>query len=311
MTHLAESPMGTATTPPTTTLALRAPAPKARRRTSSSPGDRPSVGIYIMIVIAIAIFGIPFIWIVLTALATPQQLNDGVSGLLDLSSPVWSNFIDAVTKVDYLSYGANSLFLSIMTAVLTTFSSATVGFAFARLRAPGKNALFLLVVSTMMIPAMATLIPTYVLFARLGLVGTYWPWVLWGLAGAPFFIFLFRQFFSAVPRELEDAAIMDGAGWIRSYFLVFLPLARPALLTVFLLSFTGAWGDYLAPALLLNMDNTTLAVATTSMYADPRGNPLVPLQSAGAIIYMLPVIIVFLFGQRYFMSSAMGSSVKG
>lgn len=311
MTQLADSPLGTATAPPPATLALTVPSSRRRRRASGGPGQKPSVAIYILVVLAVAVFGVPFLWIVLTALATPQQLNDGVAGLLDLSSPTWSNFVDAVTKVDFFVYGGNTLFLALLTSILTTFSSATVGFAFARLRARGKTALFTLLIATMMIPAMATLIPTYVLFARLGLVGTYWPWVLWGLAGAPFYIFLFRQFFSAVPRELEDAAIMDGAGWIRSYLTVFLPLARPALLTVFLLSFTAAWGDYLAPALLLNMDNTTLAVATTSMYADPRGNPLVPLQAAGAIVFMLPVIFVFMFGQRYFMTSAMGSSVKG
>jgi multiple sugar transport system permease protein len=274
-------------------------------------GTRPSVGTYIIVVLVAGIFVVPFVWILLTAIATPEQLNRGVPGLLDLSAPAWSNFIDAVTKVDFLTYGANTLFLALLTSVLTTLSSATVGFGFARLRAPGKGVWFTVLIATMMIPAMATLIPTYVLFARLGMVGTYWPWVLWGLAGTPFFIFLFRQFFSTIPRELEDAAIMDGAGWLRMYLRVFLPLAKPALLTAFLLSFTTSWGDYLAPSLLLNMDNTTLAVATTALYADPRGNPLMTLQAAGAILYMLPVILIFLFAQRFFMTSGLGSSVKG
>lgn len=149
------------------------------------------------------------------------------------------------------------------------------------------------------------------LFARIGLVGTYWPWVLWGLAGAPYMIFLFRQFYTSIPLELEDAAIVDGAGWWRIYFQVFLPLARPMLITCFILIFTWTWGDYLAPALLLNSSNTTLAVVTAAGYLDPRGNPLVVVQAAAAVLYLLPIAAVFLFAQRYFMGSALGSSVKG
>ncbi|NNC13693.1 carbohydrate ABC transporter permease [Planctomonas sp. JC2975] len=256
-------------------------------------------------------FGVPFVWIVLTALASPQQLAEGAAALLDLSNPQWSNFVEAFTKIDFLAYTGNSLFLSLLTCILTTASSATVGFAFSRFRAPGKKVLFTIILATMMIPSIATLIPTYVLFARLGLVGTYWPWVLWGIAGTPYLIFLFRQFFSAIPMELEDAAIIDGAGWFRIYVRVFLPLAKPALLTSALLSFTWAWGDYLAPSLLLNINNTTLAVATANGYVDPHGSGIPTLQAAAAIMYLLPVIVIFLFTQKQFMGSSLGSSVKG
>jgi len=135
--------------------------------------------------------------------------------------------------------------------------------------------------------------------------------VFWGLSGFPYLIFLFRQFFAAIPVELEDAAIIDGCGWWRIYLLIFLPLSRPVLLTSFLLSFTMTWGDYLAPALLLNLDNTTLAVATATGYLDPRGNGLLTVQAAGALLYMLPVVVIFLYAQRYFMGSSIGSGVKG
>lgn len=274
-------------------------------------GQKASVWVYILVVIATALFGIPFIWLVLASLASPAQFSLGSLGLLDLSSPRWSNFYEALTRIDFLGYTRNSLVLSTLTAVLATFSSATAGFAFARLRARGRQALFVVVISTMMIPSIATVIPTYVLFARIGLVDTYWPWVLWGLAGTPFLIFLFRQFFASIPQELEDAALIDGASWLRTYLQVFLPLARPAILTSMLLSFTWTWGDYLAPALLLNLDNTTLAVATAAGFLDERGNALVTLQAAAGVLYVLPVIVVFLFTQRYFMGSAIGTSVKG
>ncbi|GAA0906866.1 carbohydrate ABC transporter permease [Virgisporangium aurantiacum] len=184
--------------------------------------QRASVFTYISVIVAVVLFGLPFLYIVLTALAGPNQISEGTSGLFAIS-PRWSNFVDAVTLVDFPRYSLNSLFLSTLTAVLSTASSATIGFAFARIRARGRNFLFTIVLATMIVPAVAMLIPTYVLFARLGLVGNYWPWVRWGLAGTPYFIFLFRQFFTSIPLKLEDAAIVDGCGWWRTYLLVFLP----------------------------------------------------------------------------------------
>ena len=279
-------------------------------QTDVGSSHKASAWSYIGAIVALTAFGIPVIWLILTALASPSQISEGTAGLLDIH-PRWQNFVDAVTMIDFTAYAGNSLFLSTLVATLSTISSATVGFGFARLDARGRKPLFSVVVATMMIPNVALLIPSYVLFSRLGLVGTYWPWVFWGLSGFPYLIFLFRQFFAAIPVELEDAAIIDGCGWWRIYLLIFLPLSRPVLLTSFLLSFTVTWGDYLAPALLLNLDNTTLAVATATGYLDPRGNGLLTVQAAGALLYMLPVVVIFLYAQRYFMGSSIGSGVKG
>lgn len=171
--------------------------------------------------------------------------------------------------------------------------------------------LFVVLLSTMMLPSILTLIPTYVLFARLGLVYTYWPWVLWGLAASPYLVFLFRQFFAAIPAELEDAAIIDGCGYLRMFVRIFLPLSRPVLLTSFLLSFTWIWGDYIAPALFLDINHTTLSVAITAWYRDPHGNPLATVQAAAAALYIVPVLAIFLFAQRYFVRSIVTSGVKG
>jgi len=162
-----------------------------------------------------------------------------------------------------------------------------------------------------MIPQILTLLPTYVLFSQIGLVNTYWPWILWGFAASPYMVFLFRQFFSSLPRELEDAAIMDGAGWFRIFVQIFLPLSRPVLITSFLLSFTFSWGDYIAPALLLDLDHTTLSVAITAWYQDPNGNTIPTVQAAAAVLYILPVLSIFFFAQRYFIRSTVSSGVKG
>ncbi len=158
---------------------------------------------------------------------------------------------------------------------------------------------------------MITLLPTYLIFARLGMVDTYWPWVLWGLAASPYMVFLFRQFFAAIPRELEEAAIIDGAGWLRIFAVIFLPLSRPVLITSFLLSFTWTWGDYIAPALLLDIDRTTLAVAITAWYQDPNGNVIPTLQEAAAVLYIVPVLAIFFFAQRYFIKGIVSSGIKG
>jgi multiple sugar transport system permease protein len=283
---------------------------RPRRRPVTGKARRQQ-GIKYVLLLALAVFFIgPFLWLLLAALKTP-----GEWGSLQLhifpEQAQWSNFVDALTDMDFLGYARNSFFLATIFSVLITLSSAMVGFGFARLRAPGKRVFFLILLSTMMLPQILTLLPTYVMFSQIGLVNTYWPWVLWGLASSPFFVFLFRQFFATLPRELEDAAIIDGAGWGRIFFTIFLPLSRPVLITSFLLSFTGSWGDYIGPALFLDLDHTTLAVAITAWYQDPAGNVIPTVQAAAAVLYVVPVLLIFFFAQRYFVQSSVSSGIKG
>jgi len=272
---------------------------------------KPSAGaIYVLLLALAVLFAGPFVWLVLAALKSRAEWAAIPTRILPAQAQ-WDNFTAALTDINFVAYTANSLFLSTIYAVLVTATSALVGFGFARLRGRGHRALFVVVLSTMMLPQILTLLPTYVLFARIGLVNTYWPWVLWGLAASPYLVFLFRQFFAAIPRELEDAAIIDGCGWVRMFARIFLPLSWPALITSFLLSFTWTWGDYIAPALLLDVDHTTLSVAITSWYRDPRGNAIPTVQAAGAALYMVPVLLIFLFAQRYFIRSVVTSGIKG
>lgn len=281
-----------------------------------TPGERigstkrTPAWMYIVIMGLTVFFLGPFVWLVLAALKTPVEWSSLPTTILPEHAQ-WRNFADAITQMDFMAYAWNSLMLSTIYSVLITLTSAAVGFGFARHRAPGKKALFMILLSTMMIPQILTLLPTYVMFSRVGLVNTYWPWVLWGLAGSPYLIFLFRQFFAAIPKDLEEAALMDGAGWFRIFATIFLPLSRPVLITSFLLSFTWTWGDYIAPALLLDIDHTTLSVAITAWYQDPNGNVIPTLQAAAAVLYILPVLMIFFVAQRYFVRSAVTSGVKG
>ena len=264
---------------------------------------------FVILLVVCALLFLPVLWLFLTALKSPQQLgSDPITWIP--TPPQVQNFINATMVLPFWAYAANSLFLSTVCGVLTTISSAIVGYGFARLNGRGKKVLFGILIAMMMTPPIITLIPTYLLFAKVGLVGTYWPWVLWGMAGAPYLIFLYRQFFAQLPRELEEAAILDGCGRLRIFVQIFLPLSKPVIITAFVLSFNGVWGDFIAPQLLLNQDNTTLAVAITTGYVNSAGFPVNNLLAAGAVLYVVPVLIMFFFVQRSYVRGFATSGMK-
>ena len=257
-----------------------------------------------------ALFMAPIVWLFITSLKSYSEL--GTFPILWWpSQPQWGNFIKALTMVDYGRFAINSLIISVIYSSLVTLSSALVGFGFARLQGKGKRLFFLIMLATIMLPPILGFIPTYVIYAQLGLLNTYWPWVFSGLASSPFLSFLFRQFFSSIPQELEDAAIVDGAGYAQIFWRIFLPLSGPVLATSAIFSFTFAWGDYLTPLLYLNADNTTLSVAMTLGYEDPQQHVFTNILSAGVIFYILPVLILFLFAQRYFIRGIVATGLKG
>jgi len=152
---------------------------------------------------------------------------------------------------------------------------------------------------------------THMILARAGLINTYWPWVLFGLATSPFLSFLFRQFFGSIPLDLEDAAIVDGCGYVRIFWQIFLPLSKPVLAAAAVLSFQAVWNDFFTPFILLAQDNTTLAAALATGYVDSQGNVLPQILSAGTVIYILPVVVLFFFAQRFFVQGIVTTGLKG
>jgi multiple sugar transport system permease protein len=266
--------------------------------------------LYLVLIALVGLFLSPLGWLIVTALKAPSELAANPVHWLPHQWQ-FGNFGEALTFINYLGYARNSLTIASIYSVLITISSAWAGFGFARLSAPGKRVLFGILLSTMMMPAIITLIPTYLIFAKLGMVNTYWPWALWGLAGAPYLIFLFRQFFANMPQELEEAAIVDGCGYARVFWRIFLPQSWPVLATSLVLSFTWSWGDYIAPSLLLSTDRTTLAVAVATDYVTPAtGMPLNHLIAAGAVMYILPVLALFLVLQRGFVTGVSTTGLK-
>ena len=264
---------------------------------------------YGVLIMAVAAFMIPIVWLVLGSLKLNAEFRAYPITILP-HTPIWSNYYDALTLVPFFVYAGRSLFLAILYTVLVIISSAFAGFGFARHRAPGRDTLFILVVAMVMVPQIVTIIPQFMLYSRLGLVGTYWPWVLWGIAGSPFHIFLFRQFFAGFPKELEDAAEIDGCNRLRVFGQIFLPNAGPVLAASAIFAFQWVWGDFFLQSILLSESHATLAMKLASAYVDPRGNPLYTQTLAAVVIYVLPLIIVFFLAQKQIVRGVVTTGLK-
>ncbi len=268
---------------------------------------------YALLYFTVAVMAAPVVWMILSSLKSEPEFTQYPP--IILADPIrWDNYWSALTWIPFFRYTWNSTFLATMFATFTVTTSAMVGFAFARLDAPGKAKLFAIVVSLLMVPSIVTIIPQFVIFARLGLTNSYWPWLLWGIAASPFHIFLFRQFFTAIPRDLEDAAEVDGAGPFRVFWQIFLPNAKPALATSFILNFVGVWGDWVAPVIYLDDLKTTLAVKlATPTYTDPgnvTGQIYVTITLAAAVIYTIPPVIMFFIAQKNIMEGVVTTGLK-
>ena len=214
---------------------------------------------YVALIAAAAAFMMPIVWLMLGSLKLNAEFRAYPIVILP-RTPIWGNYYDALTLVPFYVYAGRSLLLASLYTSLVVISSAFVGFGFARHRAPGRNTLFILVVAMVMVPQIVTIIPQFMLYSRLGLVGTYWPWVLWGIAGSPFHIFLFRQFFAGFPKELEDAAEIDGCSRLRVFGQIFLPNAGPVLAASAIFAFQWVWGDFFLQSIFLGESHATLAM---------------------------------------------------
>lgn len=257
------------------------------------------------------VFLLPFYWMVMSALKTNTQI---------FARPMqwwpdtvhWSNLPTTLTysQFPYFRLLWNSIYYSGAVAIGTVLSCTAVGYGFARLRFPGRDVLFALTLGTMMIPPIVTFIPTYVLFSKVGLTGTYAPLIIPYFLGNGFFIFMMRQFFMGLPWDLSDAARMDGAGEFRIFWEIMLPLVKPALMVVLVFSLLYTWHDFFGPLIYLQ-DRETFPLSL-GLYAF-RGQRASEwgLIMMGSLLTTLPMIIVFLFTQRYFLQGVKLSGIKG
>ncbi|MBX3014828.1 MAG: carbohydrate ABC transporter permease [Caldilineaceae bacterium] len=223
---------------------------------------------------------------------------------------IWGNYPDVFLYAPMHRYLLNTLIIVLPTVIGAVFTSSLAAYAFARLRAPGKHALFMLVLATLMLPSVVTLVPTYVLFAKLGWIGTFLPLTLPPLAGSAFTIFLLRQFFMSLPRELEDAALIDGCSRFRIYWSIVMPLSKPVLATVTIFAFMGAWNDYLGPLIYLgNQSQYTLSLGLQAFVQYHRAEW--GMLMAASTMMVLPVILIFFFAQQNFVQGITLTGIKG
>jgi multiple sugar transport system permease protein len=205
---------------------------------------------------------------------------------------------------------ANTVVITTLCVVGQVLSWSLVGFGFARFRFRGRNILFMVMLSTMMLPAQVTMIPVFVLFRYLGMIDSFWPLIIPMWLASPFFVFMFRQFFAQIPEELMEAARIDGAGSWTIYWRLTMPLCGPVIAIVAIYTFLAAWNDFLAPLIYLNSPgNRTLTLALNA-FRGQYGNSDAHLMMAAAVVCMLPCIILFFAMQKYFVESVAMTGLK-
>lgn len=226
--------------------------------------------------------------------------------------PTLENYQEVLTNpnVSFPLFFQNSLVVAVLTTLGVVLSSSFVAYGFARLRFVGRDKLFLILLSTMMLPGIVTFIPSYLLFSKLHWINTYLPLVVpaW-FGGGAFNVFLLRQFYMGIPRELDEAAILDGASHLGVWRHVILPSAKPALATVAMLTFIGSWRDFMGPLIYLNdLEKQTLEVGLAS-YNTIKSEQW-HLLMAGSVLVTIPLIVLFFAGQRYFVKGIVMSGIK-
>jgi len=294
---------------------VTAPGETRRRRPLTSHAGTALT--HLVLISGCVVLMVPFFWMVSTSLKheweayriPPQWIPTEL---------VWSNYDDAVFKYfNFVRYGLNTLTITVGVLVGRLLSASLVAFGFARVRFFGRDALFVLVLSTLMVPHQVTLIPLYILFNSIGWLNTYLPLIVpaW-FGGGAFFIFLLRQFMMGISPELDDAARIDGCGWLGIYGRILLPLIKPALAAVAIFSFLGTWNDFFGPMIILRDTSLfTLAIGlqvySSAGLAGTGSMPVIAVVMAGATIVMLPPLLLFFFSQRYFIQGVVFTGLKG
>ena len=254
------------------------------------------------------VFVSPFVFVIFTALMTRDQA---------LTRAIWPspfrfhNFYDVLSQQPLLRWTWNTFLVSFLSSLGVVLSCAPPAYALARMRFRGRNAVFLLVLSTMMLPIQVTIIPLYVLFSHLGWIGSLKPLIIPGFFGDAFSIFLLRQFFMTIPGALTDAARVDGASELRLLLRVIVPLAKPALVAVFLFNFLYCWNDLFAPLLYLGADPTSYTVSLGLSEFRSSRHVDYELMMAACVLFTLPVTLLFFLAQRAFVEGVTVTGVKG
>lgn len=254
---------------------------------------------------------VPFFWLLSSSLKAPHEIY--VFPPKWIPDPVrWVNYREVFEFVSVVRYTVNTTMITFFSTLGVVLSSSLAAYSFARLRFKGRNLMFGLILSTVMLPYVVTMIPVYILFTRLGWVGSYLPLIVPDWFGGPITIFLLRQFFRTIPLELEDAARIDGASRPRIFAQIILPLARPALTVVVVLALLYNWNDFLVPLIYLHKrDMYTLALGLNALQHFESGLDYTHYVMVLATLMVLPVIVIYFLAQRAFVEGIILTGLKG
>ena len=286
------------------------PARRRRRRRWTPKRIAGRILLDAVVVVLAAIFIAPILWGFLNSL---RGLHEGVTGPLIPNPAHWSNYHYAWSGIfSFSHYLWNTVVLTLLATVPAVLTSALAGYAFARMRAWGRNAVLIFVLATTFVPFSIVFIPFFWVVVELGIYSTRWPWLIWGIAGNAFLIFLFRQFYASFPTELDDAAAIDGAGYFRTFLQIYLPNSVGPLAVAFVILGTGWWGEYIYASLLLPDRLTPLGVKVATGYYDPTvQNLLMPAVLAGSLLFTLPAILAFFLLQKRLARGIVTTGLKG
>lgn len=271
-----------------------------------------TVAWYVALTLLAVPFVFPFWWMMTSSLKSATDIFAFPPELWP-SDPQWRNFVEIFTYQPFARQYLNSLYIAAMVTVGTMFISSLAGYAFARIRFPGRTFLFLLVLSALMMPSEVTIVPNFFFMTELGWVGTHLPLIVLPIFGANGVVgtFLMRQFFLSIPGEIEDAAMIDGLGRWGIWWRIALPISRPALGALAILSFLFSWNLFLEPLVFVNdLQAFTLPLALNN-FTDNYGSPIWHLQLAATTLSVLPVLAVFVLAQRHVVDSFTLSGLKG
>ncbi|WP_428210492.1 carbohydrate ABC transporter permease [Enterococcus faecium] len=267
------------------------------KKTSVNRQTKKILSYVLMTVIGIILI-IPLLWMVFTSLKPMEEIVRYPPTFFP-EKIVWENYLDTIAAFPFWRYARNTLFITVLVVIGNVLSNSFIAYGFAKLDFPGKKLMFALVLSTMMIPGFVTMLPQYVLFSKIGWVGTYLPLIVPSFFGNAFNIFLMRQFYLSINNELIEAAEIDGANHLYIWSHLMLPLTKPALITIAINSFNAAWNDFLGPLLYIqDQEKYTLQIGLQVFQnqATTQWNYLM----AGATLVLIPTILLFFFAQRYF-----------
>ena len=268
--------------------------------------------VYILLSIVAIVVLVPFLWMLTTSLKTNVEASTYPPTLFP-AIPQWHDYSDVFTAVPFLTYLFNTAFYALAVMIGQFVCCSLAAFAFARLHFPGRNALFIVYLATMLVPATVTIVPSFMEMKAFGWLDTIWAMTIPGMLGSAYGTFLLRQYMLAIPRELDDAAMLDGAGPLYTYWKVILPLCKPALMVLAVITIMTVWNDFMWPLVMLQSDSVMTLTLGLSNFTSGGSETFVstPISMAASTMTITPLILIFFLAQRYFVRGIALSGMGG